>query len=169
MGLFDIILGITLLVAVAQGFRRGLVLEVMGLASFVIAGYGAYIFCDEVAELFNFTFDFKEVAGFIILFVVLLFTLVAIARMATKLLKVVGLGGLNGILGGVVSLFKYLFILAIVFVIFESLNSNGKIMSKEKVDESLLYKPMKSVSSTLFPYFESAKSSVTKFKDKHFE
>ncbi len=169
MAVFDIIILSALGIALYKGYKRGLVLEVMGLASIVIAGYAAYYLTQGVAEMLKWDFAYATQLTFVLVFIAFMLGVVTVARLLTKLLSTVGLGALNQIGGAVVSVFKYLLILSILFSLFNALNSHVEIMSKEQINSSVTYKPMESVTNTLFPYFDKVKKSVNDLKKEYLD
>ncbi len=169
MVLFDIIILVVLALALFQGFRRGLIIEVMGLASIIIAGYAAYYLTSGVAELLEWDFDYATQLTFVLVFLAFLFGVVIVARIITKILKVVGLGIINQIGGAAVAMLKYLVVLAILLSFFIPLNKSVGLMSKEDIDKSALYEPMEKVSAALFPYFNKVKDGVSNLKEEYFD
>ncbi len=169
MTAFDIIVLLILALALFQGYRRGIVLEVMGLASIIISGYAAYYLATWVAEKFNWSFDYSTELAFVAVFIAFMVTIVGIARIITKLLNVVGLGIVNQIGGAAISVLKYLVIISIFFSLFTALNSKVEIISKSTINRSVTYEPIEKLSETMFPYFNEVKKGVKKITDEYFD
>jgi membrane protein required for colicin V production len=102
MNLVD--LGVLLVLAVSAllGLSRGLVRELLGLASWIVAGYGAYRFGPELIPMAREAIgnpDLADAAAYIGTFVVFLIILSLLANLIGRLVRVSALGGLDRTLG----------------------------------------------------------------------
>jgi membrane protein required for colicin V production len=102
MNLVD--LGVLLILAVSAllGLSRGLVRELLGLASWIVAGYGAYRFGPELIPMAREAIgnpDLADAAAYIGTFVVFLIILSLLANLIGRLVRVSALGGLDRTLG----------------------------------------------------------------------
>ena len=69
----------------------------------------------------------------------------------TKLADFAALGLLNKLLGGVFGALKIGLILSVLLIVFNKLNNTLPFMEKEDLEESVLYKPVKSLAPMIFP------------------
>jgi membrane protein required for colicin V production len=102
MNLVD--LGVLLVLAVSAllGLSRGLVRELLGLASWIVAGLGAYRFGPELIPMSREAIgnpDLADAAAYIGTFVVFLIILSLLANLIGRLVRVSALGGLDRTLG----------------------------------------------------------------------
>ena len=69
----------------------------------------------------------------------------------TALMLVAALGILNKLLGVVFGALKIGLVLSVVFIFFGKINSTIPFVDKEKLEESVLYAPVKQIAPTIFP------------------
>lgn len=96
-----------------------------------------------------------KLVSFILILTGVFIVLGLIGRLLEATFKFVMLGWLNRLLGLVFSLAKALLILSMLIVAFNSLNSTFGFVSKEVIDDSLLYPPLKDMADTIFPYLKN--------------
>ncbi|MFA7444430.1 MAG: CvpA family protein [Flavobacteriaceae bacterium] len=168
MNLLDIILLIFLLFGFVRGLWSGLF---VALASFVSLLAGIFIaikFSSFTATFLrdNFSTEWQhlEIIAFAITFVIVVITIMLLAKILTKIADFSGLGWLNKVLGGVFGVLKTLLILSIFLHFFQKINQNNLLVSEEKLKESLLYQPVSEVSEMIFPtlsqWFDTVKTQV---------
>ncbi|MDE7397128.1 MAG: CvpA family protein [Muribaculum sp.] len=121
MSVIDIILIIVLAVSIIYGAIKGLISQIASLGGII----GGIIACrllgpatgDWLMELMPHTFSSPttaRIAGYILLFLLVYFTIGAIASLARKFTKAILLGWLDHLLGAVFSCFKWLLIVSII-------------------------------------------------------
>jgi len=76
---------------------------------------------------------------------------ILLGKFLTKLADLAALGTVNKVLGGVFGLLKIGLILSVIFIFFHRMNSTITFVDKETLEESILYKPVKSIAPTIFP------------------
>ena len=74
-----------------------------------------------------------------------------LGKFLTKLADLAALGLVNKILGGIFGLAKIGLVLSIVFIFFDRMNGTISFVDEETLEESILYKPVKSIAPTIFP------------------
>lgn len=169
MSILDIIILALLAIAAFRGFRNGLVVEVLGIASVFIAGYAAYYLTTPVASWWKGNFSYKEELVFVLIFVLFVLGVVYLARLISNLFDSVGLGIGNKIGGSVIALMKYIIIISVSLAIFMSINDKMELVSRKQMQETMLYKPMTKVTDYLFPYFKEAKKGIENIKKEYFD
>ena len=70
-------------------------------------------------------------------------------------IKIILLGWLNKLLGLVFSLFKYVLVIGLLIILFDSINGKFSLVSDEFLDSSFLYSGIRSISWSVFPYLKS--------------
>lgn len=169
MSILDIIILVILALAIIRGYRNGLVVEVLGMASIFIAGYAAYYLTTPVASWWKGSFSYKEELVFVLIFIAFVVGVVYLARLISKLFDTVGLGLGDKIGGAIISLMKYTIIISVSLAIFMSINDKLELVSKKQMHETMLYDPMTKVTDYLFPYFKEAKKGIQNLKEEYFD
>ncbi|MDW5289092.1 CvpA family protein [Formosa sp. PL04] len=155
MNLLDIILAVLLLFGLVRGFMNGLFVEIASLLALILGIFGAIHFSAYTASLFEDKVDWDEnyvtIVAFAITFVVIVLVIGLAGKALTKLANFAFLGIVNKILGGVFGMLKVGLIASIALNIFGNLNDTIPFMDKKDIDESILYEPVMSISTKLYP------------------
>lgn len=155
MSVIDIILGALLVFGLVRGFMKGLFVEVASLVALVAGVYGAIHFSHYVGEKLsdNVTWDEKyvNVAAFAITFFVIILLVSLAGKAFTKLADFAALGILNKLLGAAFGVLKIGFIISVLLIIFSHTNNTIEFVSSEKLNQSVLYKPVKRIATVVFP------------------
>ncbi|MCK4629970.1 MAG: CvpA family protein [Bacteroidales bacterium] len=171
MNYIDLIIAIPLVWGIFVGFKNGLIIEVASLAALLLGIFGAIHFSDLTANFLvtklNITTQYINLIAFAVTFVGIVILVHLLAKMVDKLVKAVALGFVNRLLGMVFGLVKYAFIISIILVIINAVNRNMTFISKEKIENSILYKPLSDFAPGIFPYldFQEIKKDIKDFKD----
>ena len=169
MGILDLVLLGILILAAVRGFKRGLVMEVLGIASIFIAAYAAYWLTAPISDWVKSDFSYKEELIFVVVAIAFMFGTVTVAKFISKLFDTIGLGIADKIGGGIISVLKYTIILSVVLTLLIPLNDKFGFVEKNTLKETQLFKPMSKISSYMFPYFKDAKKGVESIQDKFFD
>ena len=153
--MIDIVILIIVVWGAWQGWRRGLLKEVVSMAGFFVGLLIAYLFYDTfgayLAPALSGNPGVAKYLGYVLAFVaiwiVVPMALGIVANVLTKSLKWLRMGCLNSILGLLAGVLKYVLLLSFVFCAMELFG----IISQEKRDASYLYGPVTSVAR---PFFE---------------
>ncbi len=157
MNIFDLVFLVVFIWAAYKGFSKGLIIQAASLAALLLGIIGAIKFSGYTAfvltKKFNVTGEYLQLTAFAITFVIIVIAVHIIARLTEKFVKAVALDFVNRILGLLFSTIKMAFIISIVLVIINIINYKAPFLPKDKVNKSLLYKPLSSLAPMLFPYF----------------
>lgn len=155
MALIDIILGALILFGVIRGLMKGLFVEIASLAALVAGVYGAIHFSNFAAgflmEKVSWDEKYINIVAFAITFVVIVLAIALAGKALTKLADFAALGIINKVLGAVFGGLKIGLILSVVLIVFDGLNKTIPFASDEDLEDSVLYKPVKSLAPTIFP------------------
>lgn len=155
MSIIDIVLGALLLFGLIRGAIKGLFVEIASLCALVLGVFGAIHFSYFVADLLEPKVDWDEktmnIVAFAITFVIIVLAISLAGKALTKLADFAALGILNKLLGGVFGTLKIGLILSVLLVVFNKLNNTLPFMEEEELEESILYKPVKSLVPMIFP------------------
>lgn len=155
MGVLDIILAALLLFGLVRGFMKGLFVEVASLVALVAGVYGAIHFSNFAAEFLQGRFDWSEktinITAFAITFVIIILAISLAGKALTKIADFAALGILNKLLGGVFGALKIGLILSVLLIVFDKMNKTIPFVDKADLEDSILYKPVKSLAPMIFP------------------
>ncbi|UKM65720.1 CvpA family protein [Flavobacteriaceae bacterium GSB9] len=155
MDIIDIVLGALILFGLVRGFMKGLFVEVASIIALVAGVYGAIHFSDFAAEFLQSKTEWSEntikYSALAITFLIIVLAIALAGKALTKLADFAALGIINRVLGGVFGALKIALILSVVLNIFDKLNNSITFVEKENIDETVLYKPVKSLVPLIFP------------------
>lgn len=155
MAVIDIVLAALLLFGLVRGFMKGLFVEVASLAALVGGVYGAIHFSNFAASYLESKTEWNEqtinITAFAITFVIIIIVIALAGKALTKLADFASLGILNKLLGGVFGALKIGLILSVVLIVFNKMNNTITFINEEEINDSILYKPVKSLAPMIFP------------------
>ncbi len=155
MNVFDIVITVFLLFGFVRGIMKGLFIEVASLVALIGGIWGSihfsYFIGDYLKESVSWSEKKISLVAFAITFILIIVVVSLLGKFLTKLADLAALGMVNKILGGIFGLAKIGLVLSIVFVFFDRMNSTISFVEKETLEESILYKPVKSIAPTIFP------------------
>lgn len=154
MSVLDIILAAILLFGLIRGWKKGLFVEVTSLVALVAGVYGAIHFSNFAVSFLKSKVDWSEqtinILAFVITFIIIVIAIALAGKALTKLADFASLGLLNKLLGSLFGVLKWGVILSVVLLIFNRLNETFTLVDDNIIEESILYKPVKSVIPMLF-------------------
>ncbi len=160
MNILDIVLIVPIIYASYKGFKHGLIIEVFTLLALLVGIYIGIHFSDAVANWLknslNWHSEYLPVIAFTITFLGVGAMIYFGGKVLEKMIKVVHLSPLNKIAGVVFSVLKMIYILSVTLVIFDSYDERGDFFPKKSRQESLLYQPVKDVSTKTVPALSSS-------------
>ncbi len=161
MSVIDIVLGALILFGLVRGFMKGLFVEVASLIALVAGVYGAIHFSNFAAEFLQTRTEWNEktinITAFAITFVIIVLAIGLAGKALTKLADFAALGIINKLAGGVFGALKIALILSVVLNVFDKLNNTITLLDDDTKQESMLYKPVKSLVPIIFPNILSSK------------
>ena len=75
-----------------------------------------------------------------------------------------GLGIFDALLGAVVSLLKTAIVASLIIAAIDSVNVNNALISKERIESSRAYTPLRNFSTKSFPLFDHVREQVKAMK-----
>ena len=155
MSVLDIILAALLLFGLVRGFMKGLFVEVASLVALVAGVYGAIHFSNFAADFLQTRTEWNEktinITAFAITFVVIILVISLAGKALTKLADFAALGIINKLLGGVFGALKIGLILSVILIVFNKMNNTIPFVGEDDLEDSILYKPVKSLAPMIFP------------------
>ena len=158
MNWFDLLVGILLLMAFINGYRKGLIIQLVGLVSILLAAiYGGKIAERILPVISNLTDISPTIARFIAFFVAfasIAIILSLIGRVIEKFVDVVLLSFINRILGSVIALGTMMVFLSIILNLILLLDNDEVVISQKVRQESFFYERVEAVIPAIIPYLK---------------
>ena len=115
----DIVIIVLLIVAAVQGWRQGVIVQVIGLVAIVCGILLARNLCGPIGELFGLEGTVARVAGFAAVLLVVILVVALIGRATRGLSRIVGLGVFDSIFGAAFSVLKVWLLVWVVLNLFQ--------------------------------------------------
>ena len=161
MNWFDILVGILLLIAFVNGYRKGLIMQLVGLAilvmSAIFGGRLAENILPQINRLTELSPDVARVLSFILAFVLIAVILSLIGRLIQRFIDVVLLSFINRILGSVIALGTMMLFLSILLNLVLMLDKNETVINKKTQEESFFFERVEAVVPAIIPYMSSSR------------
>ena len=103
---------------------------------------------------FNISPDHLNVIAFAVAFILIVIIVHTAAFMVDKLIKAIALSFVNRLLGVLFGLIVTAFILSMLLWPINTVNEEREIVKKERIEGSLLWKPVSAFAPTIFPYLK---------------
>lgn len=159
MNIFDIVITIFLLYGFVKGLFKGFFVEIASLLALILGIYGAihfsYFIADYIKESVTWEEKYISFTAFAITFLIIVLVISLLGKILTKMANFVALGIVNKLLGGVFGLAKISLILSVIFLFFQGINGKIAFVDKVTLEKSILYKPIKEIVPTIFPFFNA--------------
>ena len=159
MSVLDIILLLFLIPALISGLKKGLIAQIVAIVSLILGVWMSFKFASALSQWAStwIELDMKvlNIISFLVIFVLVAAGLGLLEKILEGVLKIVMLEWLNKLLGVLFAILKWGLVLGLVVMFFDSLNSHLNIVPQEKLDESVLYNPLKELADLIFPYLKA--------------
>lgn len=155
MSILDIVLLTLIVLGLVRGFMRGFFVEIASLVALIAGIYGAFHFSSFAASFLKDRVNWNEntvnIVAFAITFVIIVLVIALAGKALTKIADFAMLGLLNKLLGALFGGLKVVFILSVILIILDKIQANIPFVKDADQQESVLYKPVKSLIPTIFP------------------
>lgn len=157
----DLVLGGFLVFGALKGARKGLIIEITSLLGLIVGVWGAISFSYYMGNILHLYFNLDEkyisLLSFIITFIGIVFAISIIGKTITKIISTIALGWLNRLLGAIFGLSKFAFIFSIILTIILQINNKIEFISKETIENSILFEPVASFAPAIMPMLSGEK------------
>jgi len=166
MSFVDIILVVIFIFAGFQGYRKGFIGQLAGLAGLLLGIWGGIKFSDYTAgllkEYLHMHTEYLPLISFAVTFFVILFAVHFIGKIVEGIFDMAFLGFANSILGVVFGVLKMAFILSVILVIIEKADTKVNVLPSNLAEKSLFYRPVSRLAPSIFPYlnFDEIKTKL---------
>ena len=160
MNFLDIIIIICFIPALINGFRKGLVAQIVSIFSIVLGVWLSFKFSTVLSSWIgglipSATTALLNITSFTLIFIAVIFILFAIGKLIEASIRIIMLEWLNKLLGVLFSLIKCSLFIGLAIILFNSLNESFNIVKESRLSESILYPHFKHIAYTVFPYLRN--------------
>ena len=159
MNILDIILLVCLIPAIVQGLRKGFIAQVVAIISLILGGWLAYRFSSALTAWLGQWIEMSgaalDIISFILIFAIVVTLLFLLGKILETSIKIILLGWLNKLLGLVFALFKYVLVIGLLIILFDSINGRFHIVQESYLGSSVIYSGIRSITYSIFPYLKS--------------
>lgn len=168
MNYLDIIIAITLFLFGFKGYRKGLIIEIVSLAAFVIGIWGAMHFSDFTASQLS---EFSKInpkhintVAFILTFILLVILVNLIGKLVTKFIRTMNLSFINKLGGFVFGAAKGVLLCSLLLMVLNNFQLLGLVKDDVK-QESLMYPYIEKTVPYIYQGFDLVKDAVEDLKE----
>ena len=151
----DIIILIVIGAGAIVGFVKGFIRQLASILVLIVGLLAAKALYASLAEKLCPTvtdsMTVAQVLAFIMIWIAVPLIFVLIASLLTKAMQAISLNWLNRWLGSGLGALKFLLLTSVVIGAIEFVDSDNKLISATKEEESLLYYPMETFAGIFFP------------------
>tara|TARA_B100001287_G_scaffold70393_1_gene58003 strand:+ start:11750 stop:12265 length:516 start_codon:yes stop_codon:yes gene_type:complete len=153
----DIFFLVPILWGLITGFKKGLIAQVLGLASVVLGVWLGTQYPEYVHPFLKDKIDLQylSIASFVLIFLIVVIAGALIIKLLEKLVNLVQLKFLNKIGGAILGVLKVLTFLVIIVFALEGLDSRQIIIKKTTKENSIVYPILNSASKFIIPNLKS--------------
>jgi membrane protein required for colicin V production len=131
---------------------------IASLAALVLGIFGAIqlrpFFASFLDSLFDISPDYINIIAFSVAFVVIVLLVHVVAHVVERLIKAVALNLINRLLGMAFGLLVTAFVLSMILWPLNQINAEKQFIKPERMENSLLYKPLSAIAPAIFPYLK---------------
>ena len=158
MNVLDIIFLVPLLFALYRGFKKGLIHMIASIAALLLGIFGAIklrpVFAALLDSIFNIAPEHINMIAFAVAFVTIVLVVHLAAFFLDKLIRAIALNLVNRILGMAFGLLVTAFVISMILWPVNQVNREKQIIKPERIEGSLLYKPLSAFAPAVFPYLK---------------
>lgn len=160
MNWFDLAAGILLLIALINGYRKGLIRQIVELAILVLSaifgGRVTAIIQPLLTQWINLTPEAAHVLSFVLAFAAIALVLSLAGRLLQQFINMVLLSFANRLAGAVISAGTMMLFLSILLNLVLILDHNERIINRQIRDKSFFYGRVEAVVPAIVPHLHSA-------------
>ncbi len=152
MNWLDIVIILLLAVAVWQGWRQGVITQILGLAALGLGILLALRWGGAIGGWMGLEEMTARVVGFVVVLVVVIIAVWLLGRVTRGLFRIVGLGMFDNLLGGLFSALKMVLFVGLFMMVFDFFDPEGEIIREEVRQGSVMYRIVDGVCDVVFPF-----------------
>ena len=151
----DIAIGIILIIGLYYGIKNGLFVEIASLISFILGVFLAikfsYLVKDFLEGFVSWNPQTIQITSFILTLILVVIGVHLLAKIFTKIADFAFLGWVNKLTGGIFSVLKTALLIGIMLNLVQKINVDNQLISKEKQEKSVFYRPILDTTSFMMP------------------
>lgn len=155
----DIAIGILLIIGLYQGIKNGLFVEIASIISFILGVFIAikfsYVVKFFLEDFVNWNPQTVQITSFVLTLILVVVGVHLLAKIFTKIASFAFLGWINKLAGGVFSVIKTALLIGIVLNLVQKINLDNQLISEEKQDNSIFYRPILDTTAFIMPMVTS--------------
>ena len=156
MSWLDIVIAFFLIIAFIDGYRKGLIMQLVILAGVLIAvifsGKLAAVIYPWIDRITNFTPESLRVASYLFAFIAIAIVAVFVGTVIERVLDIVFLGFFNRLLGGVTAMATTIVIFSLALNLLLILDTDNQVINERTKSESFFFERVEAVVPTIVPY-----------------
>ncbi|MBQ6911460.1 MAG: CvpA family protein [Bacteroidales bacterium] len=158
MNTLDIVILLLFIPGIIRGLSKGFLEQAISLVGVVLSVYLAYHFsdfaCNIIKQYITVSETVLNVIGFAVVLVVVLLLVMLLSKLVTKVAEMASLGWLNKVLGIVFALGTTALVIAILIILFDTVNVKFELVKSNILQDSVLYGHLKDFGYFVFPYLK---------------
>ncbi len=152
MNWLDIVIGLLLVLAVWQGWRQGVITQILGLAALGLGIVMAWRWGGTIGGWMGLDEATARVVGFVVVLVVVVLAVWLIGRVTRGLFRIVGLGAFDNVLGVVFSALKMALFVGLFMMVIDFFDPEGRVVTPGVRQGSVMYGFVEGVCDVVFPF-----------------
>lgn len=158
MNTLDIIILILFIPGILRGISKGFVEQAISLIGIILSVYLAFRFSGAASTWLQNYITVSQtvlnVMGFALVLVGVLLVVLFVAKLVTAAVEKASLGWINKVLGLVFSIAVSALLIAIIIILFDTINLKFGLVKSPILQDSLLYGALKDFGYLSFPYLK---------------
>ena len=158
MNTLDIVILLLFIPGIIRGLSKGFLEQAISLVGVVLSVYLAYHFsdfaCNIIKQYITVSETVLNVIGFAVVLVVVLLLVMLLSKLVTTVAEMASLGWLNKVLGIVFALGTTALVIAILIILFDTVNVKFELVKSNILQDSVLYGHLKDFGYFVFPYMK---------------
>ncbi|MDP2160263.1 MAG: CvpA family protein [Flavobacterium sp.] len=151
----DFAIGILLIIGLYQGIKNGLFVEIASIISFILGVFIAikfsYVVKSFLEDFVSWNPQTVQITSFVITLILVVVGVHLLAKIFTKIASFAFLGWINKLAGGIFSVLKTALLIGIVLHLVQKINLDNQLISEEKQDNSIFYRPILDTTAFIMP------------------
>ncbi len=146
MNYLDILILVPIAFGAYKGFKRGLIIELAGLAALALGIYAGIHF-SEITSVFlgkhmNIQSEHMPILSFIITFLLVVVGVYVLGKVLEKIVDIVALSFINKFAGLTFGILKVFLVLSLLIAVFMRFNKDIELVSQSNLEDSIFFENM---------------------------
>ncbi|MDR2882235.1 MAG: CvpA family protein [Alistipes sp.] len=154
MNWIDIVIGLLLVLAVWQGWRQGVITQILGLAALGLGVVMAWRWGGDIGGWMGLEQNTAWVVGFVVVLMVVVLAVWLIGRITRGLFRIVGLGVFDNVLGVLFSALKMALFVGLFMMVLDFFDPEGRVVTASVRQGSVVYRAVDGVCDVIFPFIK---------------